>query len=314
MIVKAIKIIILLISLFLLYKLFSSYDFTALAALTLREIAMLLFISISMFFIQIFCLKVLFSSLLPNSPSFWDAALVFASGNMVVFSSATIFGSITQAYACKRVLKISTKRAIFVMGIEIFIKYSFRLVFCFIGAAILFWDKLSKFTTHIAVGVVVVICFALVLRKMFSSPFKKRYLAKISSYYIVIKEALLKINKKKMFLVIVLYSLIALLHVLIFCRIMSNFGYSRNIFVILCVLSVGFMAGVISLIPMGIGPKDLTSVGLLMFIGIDKNSAISCVLLDRVFFTLSYLILSIIIVNIFSQKYFSLFNKKEQNN
>jgi uncharacterized protein (TIRG00374 family) len=110
------------------------------------------------------------------------------------------------------------------------------------------------------------------------------------------------VSKKTLLLVAVLY--ITRLYIRAICLnyVLLFMGSDTSVFWILLIESMSGLAGLISMLPMGIGVKDASLVGLLVRIGVSSDFALAAALIDRTLWTVVPIIAGFIAANILGVK------------
>ena len=304
-----VRIILGCISAIIIYKILKTYDFSILKSITLERIIILSAIALLAIFTCFFYVKYIFQAFNIRL-SFKKTILIFAVTQIVSNLRGAFAGPLAIIYLRKSILGITYKISLFISAIEVFIRFSILLSLSIIGALIIFgWKHTGVFLiASIIVGLLSLIFIKqLPATALFSIKGKKfRILSDILEF---IKEKSVSINVKSLVSAIAISILVSLLNAVIFSILLNFFHYSRSIFLIWCINAMSLLVGIFSLIPFGLGTQDLTGLWLLMMVGIDKNSALSCILISRFFVTIIPSAISIILGNFLGWNTASLRNK-----
>ncbi len=151
-------------------------------------------------------------------------------------------------------------------------------------------------------------CGAVLLRpqkisKFFSRFVFKRQAQRIIDFGISLQQGLKRISKGALVLAAGLFVLRYITQAIFLYFVLSGFGYPMNPFYLLYAKNVAYVAGTVSMIPMGLGTKDITFMLVLSQMGVSKQVAISSALIDRFFHTFLPFGLGIISASILGVKF-----------
>lgn len=153
-------------------------------------------------------------------------------------------------------------------------------------------------------------CGAILLRPQQISGFLSRFVFKRQAHRIVdfgmsLQRGLRGISKGILALAVGLFLLRYVVQAMFLYFVLSGFGYSINPFYLLYAKNVGYVAGTVSMIPMGLGTKDITFIFILSKLGISEQVAISSALIDRFFHTVLPFCLGVISASLVGVKFLS---------
>lgn len=141
-------------------------------------------------------------------------------------------------------------------------------------------------------------------------PFKKKA-SKILTFAENVQIGLKRTSKVIVLLIVLL--MFTRFFITAYCShlILLDFGQSISTLHILYAQSISLIVGLVSMVPMGLGSKDVTLVFLLSHIGISKEAAVSLAIVERIIWAALPLLIGIICANSLGIKFFSRKNKKE---
>lgn len=288
------------VSAIVIYKILKTYNFGVLKSVTLEKIAILSLATFLMLIASLFYVKYIFKAFRIEL-SLKNTILMFAVTQIVSNLRGAFTGPLAIVYLRKNILGITYKVSLFISSIEAFIRFVILAFLSIVGALVIFgWKQMSAFVIDLAVAALVFLIFMKLfhLTPLFSGKLKKFKI--VSDILGFIKEKSVSIDVEKLISAIVLSVLVSLLNAAIFSILLNSFHYSLNIFLIWCISAISLLAGIFSMIPFGLGTQDLAGLLLFMMVGIDKNSALSCILISRFFTTIIPSAISIIVGNFFS--------------
>jgi uncharacterized protein (TIRG00374 family) len=240
-----------------------------------------------------------------------DLLFLFAASEVTSRIAMPLFGPMTKLYLIATVFELPYSMAICVLSLELFITYFLRIIVMVTGIIFIFGLKyffiilLIFFTFFL-----IILVFKIVGNQMLFLK-ENKHLKKACNYLKILKETLTSPDKKKLFFACSINFSVCLLNTLILYVILRHFGHSYNFLLILFVHTIGLTVMIISQIPLGLGIWDLTILGMLIKINVDKTDALSSVLLLRIFTTVIPLIFSIIIGNILFKRYLLTYKTRE---
>ena len=285
------------ISIALLYKILKDYNWSLLADLSPILYAFLLLIAIISFILWITFLKTCLEAI-HLRPRWQAVSFIYCFSHAIGRFATPLLSSISEIFLFKQILQIHYLWAISAELLQIFVRYTLLFLCAFLGITVIFTKNVS---TVMLCATLLFILTALLIKPPFIKQWGIRN--KILNHASRIKTILLKANHKKTILCFCLYLAMLLTQNFSYTLILNHFGYHPNFITLLSLRSIGFIIGVISMLPMGIGTKDLTIIWLLTVIGIDKTTAISSILMDRLFNNLLPLLSATLISHVLLPKY-----------
>ncbi len=190
----------------------------------------------------------------------------------------------------KKLLNIPYNKSTMGIIIETVIGYGTSAFFIsitvpiFLQKKIVIGDIIDQYDGHIYLGVIIL--FFLIPIAVFI--WKKD---KIIFFF---KEFLVLIGEVRCRLYLILMTMFSITSLFLssgrMMTILYSFDKQSNIGVILSIMLLSYFAGVISLLPMGIGARDLSLTTLLVLIDIPLPIALATAAIDRVFISLPYLV------------------------
>jgi len=156
-------------------------------------------------------------------------------------------------------------------------------------------------------------CGAVLLRprqisRFFSRFVFKRQAQRIIDFGISSQQGFKRISKGALVLAGGLFPLKYITQAIFLYFVLSGLGYPMNPFYLLYAKNVSLVAGIVSMIPMGLGAKDVTFMFVLSKLGVSEQVAVSSALMDRFFHTFLPFGLGIISASILGVKFLG--NKK----
>jgi len=151
-------------------------------------------------------------------------------------------------------------------------------------------------------------CGAVLLRpreisRFFSRFVFKRKAQRIVDFGISLQQGLKRISKRILVLAVGLFLLRYITQAIFLYFVLSGFGYPMNPFYLLYAKNVAYVAGTVSMIPMGLGTKDITFMFILSKLGVSEQVAVSSALIDRFFHTVLPFCLGVISASILGVKF-----------
>lgn len=292
------QIFLLLLMFVFLCRAFLSYDWH-----TLTRISFDLLCILMLFWFVIMALKFLYYRYilyaLGVNVKLRDITAIYAIAVIAGFG-IPFLASTSQVFFLKKMLAIELKKGISFSILEFAIRYFLMSCFAVFGFIVLF--NISEWQIILGVLMLLLLVSIFLLTWQVNNSEKKMqggFLLFISK----IKKALVEAKKTQLCFACIISFLIYLVNSMMFVIILKSFNYQSSIFMIICIKSIALLAGAISLIPMGLGSRDLSVISLLVLIGIDSDIAISSIIIDRLLTTILPVILSVIIINIFFRRY-----------
>jgi uncharacterized membrane protein YbhN (UPF0104 family) len=233
--------------------------------------------------------------------SFKNTILMFAITQIASNLRGAFAGPLAMVYLRKNILGITYRVSLFISSIEAFARFIVLAFLSIIGALVIFgWKQTSVFVTALVIAVLVFFIFIKLFRFASLSSWKLKKIRIVSDVLEFVKEKSVSIDVEKFIFAIALSMLVSLLNAVMFSILLDSFHYSLNIFLIWCINAISLLAGIFSLMPFGLGAQDLAGLWLFTMVGVDKDSALSCILISRFFTTIIPSVISIIVGNFFS--------------
>jgi len=298
------------VSFLILAILLKNYDFSSLTSLPKKVAIKLLLVGLSIFMIRVYYLKSIFNILNFNFAAI-NIFYICSFSEIISYGTASVTNPVSKALLAKNIFNITYKQAATASILEICIAYAVRMVFVLTGLFLLF--PRVRVVLALSLG-----GFLIFLGLTIKYSRKKKYTHKVlnalQEKLIEFKNSVLNADKNKIIYSVVLFLGGVFLSSFIFKIILNYYGYQPSLLLLACIKVIGFSVGVISLVPLGLGSLDITTIGLLVVMGISKNDAITTVILSRAFISFIPAIFSITISNLFLSKYvtFSQENKSQQ--
>jgi len=141
------------------------------------------------------------------------------------------------------------------------------------------------------------------ISRLFSRFVFKKQARRIIDFGMSFQQGLKRISKGTLALAAGLSLLRYITHAIFLYFVLSGFGYPLNPFYLLYAKNVSLVAGTVSMIPMGLGTKDITFMFILSEMGVSEQVAVSSALIDRFFYTVLPFCLGIISASILGVKF-----------
>lgn len=153
------------------------------------------------------------------------------------------------------------------------------------------------FIVFVLISVFLILLFALkprLMEKCISKSPLKKWGEKITAYVIDFKDGLEKISKGSLFYAAFFLSLTLLIEAFASFLVLGDFGYKIRLLHLLYIQCLVRVVGAISMIPMGIGSREVSYLFLLNQLNVPNHAVMSYVLTLRVLWTVSSLIIGTI--------------------
>jgi len=291
MLKNIIRIILGTLSVFIIYKYLRTYDFSFLRLIGWKSIvpafaavyaAMLLAVFYEKYIIRTCNIFLPFKKIIP----------IFIAIQLIGRLRIGIFGPFAALYWRKEIANITYKQSLLIMFVDNVLKF---VVLCALSTIVIF----SNVRRHCPGA----LPFALVAIGLFFSVFIVKHNLKIPGNPLMrVYKKLRSLSGKNLIFSWAIYILDSFLCAVVYFVLLQSFNYSPNIFLLWGINAASILIGILSFIPMGLGTQDITSLSLLMMMGIEKNAALTCVLLYRFFCTIIPLATLLIFGNIFLWK------------
>lgn len=169
------------------------------------------------------------------------------------------------------------------------------------------------FIVFVLIFIFFILLFALkpeLMRKCISKSFLKKWGEKITNYIINFKDGLRKISKASLLYTAILMMFTLLIEAFASFLVLADFGYKIKLLHLLYIQCLAYIVGVISMIPLGIGSREISYLFLLNQLNVPNHSIMSYVLTLRVLWTIFPLIIGTISGYLLGIKYAKEQNKK----
>jgi len=242
--------------------------------------------------------------------------LILVSSYTVNYISPVKIGFPLRVYLYKKVLNIPAAIGTSLFAVISFVEVNVLTLLSLLGI-IFFLHRFRYYLPAISVLILFILTFWILvfncqkISKFFIKlPFKskiKRVLNFMDNVQIGVKQ----VKMKSFTLIFVLFLLRMFISAFCSYFILSNFRFVKNIFHLLYIQSISFVAGFISMLPMGIFAKDVTVVVLLSQIGVSQDAAVSLAIVERLLWTVLPLLLGIVAINFLGIKLWGLKREEE---
>jgi hypothetical protein len=226
-----------------------------------------------------------------------NTVLIYCSSYIISTFTTYYIGVASYIIILKKTAKTTYKRAFSNSLTDMFIRYSLRAAFAFIGIVLLFG---SKYIWILAAGVIAIMLACVLLKNIIMKIFLKiPYASYMTRYYPEMINSLSDFPKKKLAILF----FIALAHLfmesIVFFYILKQFGYEYTLLIILSIRNLGLFIGYLSFFATFSIVEDLGVVGLWVFSGMDPSAAFLAVAINRILLTIIPAIISIAISSCF---------------
>jgi phosphatidylglycerol lysyltransferase len=155
----------------------------------------------------------------------------------------------------------------------------------------------------VLVALLVLLYVLVLLRPRDLSRFFSRFAFKgkakrLVDFGISFQEGIKRTSKKALIVVMGLFLLRFVIDAFFLYFVLLGFGHKVNLLYLLYSKNVAYVVGTISMIPTGLGSSDLTFMFFLSKLDIPKQVILSCVLVDRLLYTLLPFLIGLISANI----------------
>lgn len=237
--------------------------------------------------------------------------LILVSSYTVNYISPIKIGFPLRVYLYKRVLNIPVAIGTSLFAVISFIEVNVLTFLSLLGIIFLL-HNFRYYLPLISVVILFILAFWILffnrreISKFFVKfPFKSK-MEKVLNFMDNVQLGAKQVKIKSFTLIFVLF--LSRMFISAFCSyfILSNFHFVKNIFHLLYIQSISFVAGFISMLPMGIFAKDVTVVVLLSQIGVSRDAAVSLAIVERLLWTVLPLLLGIVAINFLGIKLWGL--------
>lgn len=225
--------------------------------------------------------------------------LIRSAGGVITTVTPAKVGLPARIFLYRKFLDIPLSKGSAALVMEIFI-------YLLISAGILllpfeFKEKFSGvryfFIICVVISIFLILLFALkprLMEKCISKSPLKKWGEKITAYVINFKGGLEKISKGSLFYAAFFLLLTLLIEAFASFLVLGDFGYKIRLLHLLYIQCLVRVVGAISMIPMGIGSREVGYLFLLNQLNVPNHAVMSYVLILRVLWTVSSLIIGTI--------------------
>ena len=276
--------------------------------LTVENIFILLFLSILPLFVFIFALKIFLKGMGYKS-SLKSLYLISTSSMAANYTTPIKIGIPLRVYLYKKFLGIPLSHGTASLAIEIFLETMIPALVSIFAITTLFKEYSLKIPLF-----VIFLLFLFFYATVFFDPVRFRKttskfhfhnkLDKLLEFGMNFQEGIKHASKKSIFVFSLLLLVMYAISALRLFVVLLMFGVEISPVHLLYVQLISFVAGSISMIPMGLGVRDAGIVVLLMNLGVTNEVAISAALMERLLTTGLPLVLGAISASALGVKFF----------
>nr|NQU89952.1 flippase-like domain-containing protein [Bacteroidota bacterium] len=169
--------------------------------------------------------------------------------------------------------------------VELFVSMFFTGVVGFVGSAIYFRDEIRSFSYGLIIFLVVFICLGFLIFILYQKSKK----VKLFFHELITSLKLLTISKAILYILLHVVLQISLAAYLVL--VTYYFKGSLNLWHAMIAHSSAFFIGAISMVPMGLGTRDISLIWYLQSFGVSSSIGISVIAIQRIMMTgLGYLL------------------------
>lgn len=287
MLKNIIRIILGSVSIFFIYRYLSAYDFSVLRSIGWKDIIPVFGVVSLALFLGIYYEKYILLACRIRLP-FRKIIPIFIAVQLIGRLRVGIFGPFAALYSRAKIAGMNYKESLVVMFVDNFLRFAVLCILSIGAASAIFgWRYPAALPLAAAVIGLSIFVYLAGHPNMTRNPLGRIY------------RRLNSLSGRNLVLSLAIYMTASVLYTTVSFLLLHPFHYSPNIFLLWGINAISLLVGVLSFIPMGLGTQDAASLSLLMVIGIDKNAAVTCVLLYRVFCTVFPLVIMLIFGNIF---------------
>ena len=236
---------------------------------------------------------------------FWITMFSTAANSSVPFPAGVPVRMVLQ----KRVLDISYPVSASGLIIEMILSYACMIIICIITSMLCLAPMLND-QIIILKKPILSICIIIALILVFVCfIFLRRFKNGLGKYLKYTIEKIQTANYGILILVIVLILFSIIISLVRFEMILYSMGLYIAPALLLAAMLLSYLAGVISLIPMGLGVRDVSLGSLLVLLSIPLSLSVSVITIDRIIISVIYLIGSVIATHILGK---NMLNLKEK--
>lgn len=192
-----------------------------------------------------------------------------------------------RAVLYQRLLNVPYSTGIAALTIEVFLCDFVGLIISFFGLLFIFRDtalSVSVFSAPLLVSFLLLFLFTkpryygkVINRIWFLKKRRERIIALISNT----QSSLKKLKKFQLTSISLLFFMGYLINAIRIYFVLFALGFSLDISILLYIQAISFTLGSLSMLPMGLGIRDVSIISLLSYIGLPMNVAIPVALIER---------------------------------
>ncbi|KPA11376.1 membrane protein [Candidatus Magnetomorum sp. HK-1] len=247
-------------------------------------------------------IMVIFQSINQKSsywPLLWITMFSTAANSSVPFPA----GLPVRIFLQKKIMNIPYTFSTSGLFIEMFLSYTCMIITCILTGLLflgpLFNQQLFLLKNSITYNLTTIGLVLLSVSLIYFVVY--RFKGKVVEYLFQATEQILKARYKTLFWSVCLIMISILISLLRLEMLLYAMGFYISPWSLLPAMLLSYLAGVISFIPMGLGVRDISLGGLLVFLGIPLTSAAVVTTIDRILLTIVYLVGSLIATHIFGK-------------
>ncbi|CAN2040296.1 Lysylphosphatidylglycerol synthetase family protein [Candidatus Magnetomoraceae bacterium gMMP-15] len=215
------------------------------------------------------------------------------------YTTPTKIGTPIRIFFYKKFLKIPVPAGSASIALEFGTGIGIAGVISFIGVIHLFKDimpdmKMLFIILLILMPIMLILIKFIIIPFCLQKTFANRLIKRIVNFLFLFKESIIKTSKTAILLFGLLLLIRIFIRVITVYIILLNFNYELSLPAILYAQTISGLIGIFSMLPMGLGAKDLSLFALLLHIGVPANVGTLIVAIDRAMWTLVPLVLGII--------------------
>lgn len=292
------------------------FDLSILGHLSSSTWMLAISLSLVSLFVYLLCVNTLLRGM-GFRRSLKPVSLITLAAGAAVLVSPLRVGVLVRIFLFKKRLNVPTSAAVGAFAVEVSLELLWMMVIFLLPVGH-FHEYGSLRVILIVFGLLFVLffCGAVFLRshqisRFFSRLIFKKQARRIMDFGMSLQQGLKRISKGALALAAGLFLLRYITHAVFLYFVLSGFGYPMNPFYLLYAKNVSLLAGTVSMIPLGLGAKDVTFMFILSKLGVPEQVALSSALIDRFFYTVLPFCLGMVSANILGVKFLSKKERKE---
>lgn len=284
-----------------------SFDLSILGHLSSSTWVLATFLSLLSLFVYFSCVNVLLRGM-GFRRSLKPVSLIILAAGTATLVSPVKMGVPVRIFLFKKRLSVPISAGVGVFAVEVSLELLWITVILLL--------PVGHFHEYGSLRVILIVfsllfalfCGAVLLRpreisRFFSRFVFKRQARRIIDFGISLQQGFKRISKGALVLAGGLLLLRYVTQAIFLYVVLSGFGYPMNPFYLLYAKIVGYVAGTVSMIPMGLGAKDITFMFILSKLGVSEEVALSSALIDRIFHTFFPFCLGVISASILGVRF-----------